>query len=670
MNQVSANTSAQGAPTANIMTGGMADLQPSAVLLPAFVERRAAGLFVDVAQATRAGGLIPFVERVFAAGARFVGLDYTLFLNLLYNLTEPPLMPVRLADAIVPFAPERRMLYRTVKIAPDNNSVEYMFEPVEIEIEEQALVFSPPGADGATEVIGQEMQRRSAPTQLDFDEFVAAMWEKDVRFGINAAQVRAVIQSRQTARLAIAHTLPATPGRDATLEEKTKALHRDNAPKILSDGRADLSSFKNRFPQITGGERLLQKIPRIFGKPGRNVLGAVLEPEIPKDFELAALAGPGTSVVKGADGELIVAALDGFLTIDSKSNQVSVTDKIISHEGVSMKTTGDVALTGDEFEEHGEVQDRRSVEGRHMTFFADVYGNITSSGGRVVFKANLAGGQASSPGGSITVEGRASRSVLEARGGDIHIAYAEGCSIVGSRITVNQAVNCDILGEEVTIGVSEGSAIAGRRVKIAQSTTRKDTETIVSLLVPDMTRHEHDVGELNESLRQAEKRVAVQDEKLAQIMADAGFKQYLTLAATIAKGGAKLSVQHEANWQQTQAKFASQVRSWQAVQQARTQAQKALDELLVQLTALADRKWHVGNGITCAIDEVRGDTLVRRLAYQPDQPIVSGAQAQEITAHLREFGVSDDRLFWASTGAFAWRHKQGGAAGSAAGDAV
>lgn len=663
MNEVDADKSAHGAQPAisqaNDAVGNLADLKAGEVLLPAFVERREAGLFVDAALAAREAGFPPFVERVFAAGACFVGLDYAVFLNLLYGLTELPGAPVRLANAIVPFPPQRRALYRTVKIAPDKSSVEYMFEPVEIEVEEQALLSGAPGADGSAAVIGQESRKLSVPTQLDFDEFVAAMWEKGVRFGIDAAQVRAVIQSRQAVRLTIAHTLPATPGRDATLEEKTKALHRDNAPKILYDGRADLSSFKNRFPQITGGERLLQKIPRVLGKPGRNVLGVLLEPEIPKDFELAPLAGPGTSVVKGADGEFIIAAMDGFLNIDSQSNQVSVTDKIVSHEGVSMKTTGDVALTGDEFEEHGEVQDRRAVEGRHMTFFADVYGNIVSHGGRVLFKANLAGGQASSPGGSITVEGRASRSVLEARGGDIQLGYAEGCTIVGSRITVNQAVNCDILGEEVSIGVSEGSAIAGKLVTIAQSTTRKDTETIVSLLVPDMTRHEHDVDELDAARLQAEKLVAAQDEKLAQIMAEAGFKQYLTLAATIAKGGAKLSAQHEANWRETQAKFAPQVRNWQAVQQARTQAQKKLDELLAQLTALADKKLHVGDGIGCTIEEVRGDTLVRRLAYQPDQPIVGGVQAQEIAAHLREFGISEDRLFWASAGTFAWRHDQG-----------
>lgn len=629
-------------------------------LLPSFVERRAAGLFVDPDGARQEDAFRHFVDQVFSVGMRFVGLDYAVFQSLLYDLGEPSALPVKVADEIVPFDPERLGLYRSVKIAPDKNAAEYMFEPVEIEVKEPALVFGPPDENGHAEIIGEEIRTHSVPTHLDFDEFVAALWAKEIRFGIDAKQVQEAIAGRQAVRMQIAHGLAPTSGSDATLEEKTDSLRRDNAPKILPDGRMDLRQFRNRFPQIVGGARLLQKIPRRLGRPGYDVTGTMLEPEMPKDFELAALAGPGTRVVKGADGEFIISARDGFLNIDNQTNQVSVTEKIISREGVSMKTTGDVALTGDEFEEHGEVQERRVVEGRHMTFFADVYGNIVSRGGRVVLKSSIAGGQVTSPGGSITVEGRASRAVLEARGGNINVDHAEGCSIVGSRVTIKQAINCDILGEVVQIQVSEGSAVAGRHVKIAQSTTRKEVETIVALLVPDFSRTEHEIAELEAACQQAEKLITVQDEKIAAMLdGNPGFKQYLALAATISKGGARLSAQHEANWRQAQAANAPLMREWQGLQQVRSGAQKKLEELRATLADLAEKKLHGGDGIACAIAEIHGDTLVRRLAYQSDQSIVGGNQAQEIFAHLREFGISDDRLFWASSGEFAWRHGKG-----------
>lgn len=629
----------EGRETAASAIGSLADLDEGMVLLPAFIERRVEGLFLVPAAVARDSGFARFVAHVFDAGARFANLDYPLFLDLIYELAEPGTAPVRLADDIMPFPAERRLLYRGLKIAPDKSAAEYLFEPLYVE--------------------NDAVSTACEPVRLDFDEFVAALWEKGVRFGIDATLVRAAIAAPESQRLAVARQLPPTPGQDATLEEKTDALHRSDAPRIRPDGRMDLSQFKNRFPQISADARLLQKIPRRLGKPGRNVAGELLEPDIPKDFDLAPLAGPGTRVEKGTDGEFVVAARDGFLNIDAQTNQISITDKIVSHEGVSMKTTGDVALAGQEFEEHGEVQERRVVEGMHMTFFAAVYGNIVSRGGRVVLKDGIAGGQVSSPGGSILIEGRASRATLEARGGDIAVEHAEGCTIVGSRIKVGRAINCDILGEEVVVGTSEGSAIAGKRVRIAESTARKETETIVAVLTPDMSRHDHDVAALEQEKLAAEAAVAAEEEKIAAMLADEEFRKYVTLAATIAKGGAKLSAAHAAKWRETQTRFAPQSRQWLALQQGLGKAKQHLADVVAELEAMADRKAHSGDGIACAIATVSGDTLVRRMSFQPDQSIVGGTQAQELAAHLREFGASGDRLFWASTGEFGWRADRG-----------
>ena len=639
--------------------GNMTDLAAGQMLLPSFVETRPEGLFVSPELGLLESGFLRFVERLFAAGARFSALDYDTFLALLYGVKELPPEPIRVANAIATFPSTRRELYRAVKISPDKSVAEYMFEPIEIEIEETVPLFGEPAADGSAVVLGEENRKRSEPTSLDFDEFVAAMWEKGVRFGIDAKEVRSVIASRQACRVEIAHALQPTAGRDATMIEKTAALHRDDTPHILYDGRMDLCQFKNRFPQIAVDAALLQKVPRELGKSGRNVAGALLEPEIPKDFDVTALAGTGTRVEKRADGEYIVAAQDGFINIDGQTNQISVTEKIISREGVSMRSTGDVVLSGDEFEEHGEVQERRVVEGHHMSFFAAVYGNLVSRGGRICLKQGIAGGQASSPGGSIVVEGRASRSTLEARGGEIQIEFAEGCSIVGSRVTIAHAVNCDILGEVVSVGASEGCAIAGKTVKIERSAARKETETIVAILTPDTMRLDTEQERLTRERSEIIQQIAEQEGKLAEILANPGFKQYLTLAATLAKGGAKLSAQHEAGWRQQQATFVPLMRNCQEIQKSLAPAKAELASITEALAELAEKRAHVGDDLSCAITEVGGDTLVRRMIYQPDQSVVGGEQAREIASHLREFGVSSDRLFWASRGSFAWRYDLG-----------
>lgn len=636
--------------------GNLVDFAAGQVLLPSFIETRDDGLYVAPEVARLDNAFLEFAARVFAAGARFAGLEYKTFLLLAYGLEEMPPTPARFASSIVLFPDTRRALYRRVKIAPDLYSAEYMFEPVELEVEEKVELLGEPDANGSVAVLGHEIRKHAEAAQLDFDEFVAALWEKGVRFGIDESAVRAAVASRQAQRLEVARAVPPTDGEDASIEEKTPALHRDNAPKILPDGRVDLRQFTNRFPQVAADTRLLQKIPRRLGKPGRDVAGTLLESGLPKDFDIAPLAGSGTRVEKGAVGEFIVAARDGFISIDAATNQISVTEKIVSHEGVSMKATGDVVLTGDEFEEHGEVQERRSVEGHHMSFFAAVYGNVISRGGRILLKNGIAGGEASSPGGTIVVEGRASRATLEARGGEVTVEFAEGCAIVGSKVRIGHAVNCDILGEEVSIGSSEGCAIAGKAIHIEHSAARKEIETIVAILTPDLARHEHDRAGLEKGLQETDARCKAVESEVAGLLQDAGLRQYMALAATIAKGGMRLSGAQETKWRQTQASFAPQLRTWQALQKKLAEAQEEAADLKAQLAELAERKSHVGDGITCVIDEVRGDTLVRRMAFQPDQAVVGGPQAREIASHLREYGVSSDRLFWASSGSFAWSY--------------
>lgn len=48
-------------------------------------------------------------------------------------------------------------------------------------------------------------------------------------------------------------------------------MRQDKTPKIHPDGRVDLSQFANFFPQVNAEDKLLEKIPRVLGKPGMNV---------------------------------------------------------------------------------------------------------------------------------------------------------------------------------------------------------------------------------------------------------------------------------------------------------------------------------------------------------------------------------------------------------------
>ncbi len=357
--------------------------------LPPGLLCRGDGVFFDPAVAAPA--LLAGVASVFQSNAYFVGLDYAVFIKALYNHGQPLARAVngealiRFADALAPFAPARRALYKLVKV--QRGVAEYYFETQFLEALELP--------DGS--------KVPARPTKLDFDEFVADMWGKGVRFGIDAAAVRAIIASGKVERITVARQLEPAPGRDASIVEVSPEMHRDDAPREMADGRLDLLTFKNRFPQVKKHARLLKKVPSAPGLPGYELSGAALQPPPPEEVELAPLAGAGTVIERLRGDEFLVATQDGFVNVDADSGAISIGAKIVSHDGVSSRTTGNLKLRA-EYEEFGEVQEQRTVDGSDITVHGDVFGHLHSHGGSITMLGNLIGGSALNAHGDIVVK--------------------------------------------------------------------------------------------------------------------------------------------------------------------------------------------------------------------------------------------------------------------------
>ena len=638
--------------------GNVAELGEGQVLLPSFVGKHEDGLYVDLLAIDSRSLIAQFVERVFTSGARFAGLDYDLFLKLVF-LWEPAdidrqleefkrkgkLPQLRLARDIVPFPQERRDIYRGVKILDGGKAAEYIFEQIGVEREED----DPEAPDGSG--------RRKFVERLyaDFDEFIAALWEKGIRFGIDARAVTDAIARDKAERLTIAHLTPPTEGKDAGVDEQTDLLHRDDAPRLLPNGRMDLHHYRNRFPQVMAGTRLFKKIPRVAGVSGWDVQGKELAPAVIKDFDIQTLAGIGTQVVKDGTGEYVVAAHDGFLDIDAKSNQISVIDKIVSREGVSMRTTGDLSLSGDDYEEHGEVQEKRVVEGHNMTFLADVFGNILSDGGRIAIKQSISGGTVHSPGGSIVVEGSASRALLEARRGEVVVSRAEGCLFIADRVRIERAVNCDIVADEVEIELAEGCAIAAKKVVLKTSTARKDEATVVTLLLPDLTRFELELKRLEESRGAIEAEIAKHNAALQALTAQAEMKSYLAILASMKAKTLTMSPAQQVQWQALLTRLAPTLRHVATLNGAIQQARQNVAVTDEDIEALGQARQVAAQGISCAIAAVAGDTRVHTLRQAFDEPALASLSPKGLHKRLHEAGDSASRLFSGSSGSFEWQ---------------
>lgn len=641
-----------------------AEIPQEELMLPGFVSLKPEGVIVDLRALTLVtGGFELFVDRLFTGGMRFSGLDYGAFLKLLYDADWLAAMQGKCAEAkiaseIVRFPPQRQALYRAVKLLEGGNRAEYVFEPASIEETYEEPVYGEPGEDGEPTITGYVSKTRQVPTSLDFDEFVADMWLKGVKFGIDADAVRQAIASGKSSRTTVARHLEPTVGRDASIQEVYAGLRRDNSPKILRNGKADLAAYKNRFPQVAKGKRLLRKVPRMLGKQGYKVTGDIVEPKIPKDIDLHELALAGTVVEQAADGEYIVSVQDGFITHDEHSGSITVTEKIETKGGVSARTTGDLELGVDEFIEHGEVQEGRGVKGKHMTFMSDVFGNVLSQGGNIRIEGNLAGGRAESLGGNIALSKRVSRAVVRARDGEVTIHYCEHSTIFGQIVRVEHAVNCEIIADEVHADVVEGCMIAAEKIKIASSDERRGRETLVTVLIPDLTESDQRIAALKKAITEAQENIKARTPAIDALKADPEFAKYLSLHERIKSGAIKLTAEQAGNWRKLAEKHARA-----AGQLAKLGAEVGALELSAgeseeELARIASEREAMGEDISCIIDKIAGHTIGQTMKSASGANIFHGMSGADIRAILQKVDSGKARIFSEDSGSVGWQFKQ------------
>jgi hypothetical protein len=616
---------------------------PAARLDPAGADdcivRRPDGVYVD--PGVPGPVLLAAFDALLRGGSYLVGLDYPVLLKALFD--HGPALPrspggeplVRLAAQVAPFDPERRALYRSAKIS--GGMAEYYFEPVYL-----------PGAE-------------DAPVRLDLDEFIADLWLKGIRFGVDVPTVRAAIASNQAGRVTVARRHEPEPGRDAHVVEVSEHLHRSDAPRQLANGKLDLLTFQNRFPQVPQGTRLLKKMPRTAGTPGFELSGIAIAPEVPKDLDLSAWCGAGTTVDRTGEGEFLVAQQAGFLSVDADGSKIAVTDKIVSRDGVSARTTGNLTLTGD-YEEFGEVQEQRVVEGENITLHADVYGHVVSRGGLVLLNRNLVGGSATNKNGEIRVHGVASSAVIQASGAVV-LERAENCVVSGARVRVAHAVNCEILGEDVDVGVAEGCAIGGMRVVVGSAAPRRQGEMTVIVMHPDCAAIVDALDQVGRRVAQFAELVAQHKAQVDQLAAEPGLRRYMLLATRVRKNEITLTPE--------------QVPQFQKMAQAQAPALKAIAAASQQLKAI-EAEHQAGLGVLAQLERQRaatsdpscfvevgailGETQVRAWAYHADGTTLYDLPAREVKARVRG-GLATTGLFSGSEGSFAWRSGEAGAEG-------
>ena len=599
--------------------------------LPHGLVQRDEGVCLDMSLAP--AQLRDAVGQLFQSGQLLAGLDYGLFLLTLFHAPTPRAAPkgdalLRIAVCVAPFPPQRRALYQQVKIRGD--SAEFYFEALTAD------------ADG------------QVPARREFDELVADLWCKGVHYGIDSAAVRAILASGKAERITVARVLPPQPGRDAQLVEVSQGIHRDDAPRERSDGRLDLLSFKNRFPQVKKHARLLRLLPGTPGLPGYDLAGKALPPPAPLELDLATVAGPGTAAEHFSDGDFLVATMDGYVNVD-EHGKMAVENKIVSREGVSSRTTGNLKLRA-AYEEYGEVQEQRQLDGSDITIHGDVYGHLHSHGGLILLRRNLVGGTAFNEHGDVRVEGVASGSVLQALSGEVHVKRAESCVIAGTRVVIDSASNCEIIADEVVIELAEGCAVAARTIRIGSAGPRKQVEMLLFPLVPDLSAVEQKIAE---SLTKAAQFLQVQHKRQQEIDAIAQLpevRNYLTLAGQLRRGELQLQPTQQLQYDKLAGRIAPVLKEVARLRVEVKQSEILHAQMLALVAQLRQERQATAGQSRCSLGLIDGETTVRAMVVPPGPAKVYDRPPKEIKALLRSATPATQAVFSDSTGSLEWTY--------------
>lgn len=629
--------------------------------LPPFFSRpldgkgRCTGIFIDISKMGGGAAFAEAVNHLFVSCAYFVGLDYHLFCALLYDFSPGCELEkrgrVRLADEIGIIPAARQALYRDPIVSA--KQAEYLFEPVFLEHETELPLQLDDTGEGPPP---PQKSLIAEPAQLDLDEFIALMWLKGVRFGLSLKAIAPHLRSTHIERATIATETPFQPGKDASVKEESRDIHRDNAPRILGNGRLDLNSYRNRFPQMAAGIRLLRKIPRQLGVAGRDIHGNVLEPPLPLDINLDMLAGPGTGIDRTAEAEYLLTSRAGFLSIDAESGQFSVSEKIVSREGISSRTTGDLFLDGEEFEEYGEIQERRLLDGKTITVHADVFGIVVSHGGKITLKHNLIGGKAENYNGDIVVEGLASAAQLFAWKGEVHLTRAEKCLIVAKRVVIKNATLCDILADEILIEVASGCTIEGRQVRIETATASRQSETTVALLVPSLAEFEKAEIDIRNALAKTEAAMNAKSAEIETLKKNPELRSYLLIAGKLQKKEMSLSPEQKTNFLKLGQRIGPELRAFAALNERMQVLTKDKISQETLLATLEEERRQAGANISCNIKATDQEMRVFTRPIGRNPPALTPIPIKDLELRLHARTPGSQLLFGGESGSFEWQY--------------
>jgi hypothetical protein len=155
------------------------------------------------------------------------------------------------------------------------------------------------------------------------------------------------------------------------------------------------------------------------------------------------------------------------------------------------------------------------------------------------------------------------------------------------------------------------------------------------------------IAKAKANLASIEQDIQTRNHEIAATQSGPGFARYLSMAEKVRAGTIKFTPEQQAGWQKIVNQFAPLVRD--------------TDGLMKKYLALESeiKRWKqeretCGAGECCKIEEVLGDTVVRKISSNRGISALGDLPQQELRSKLQELGETHERIFWDNKGNLDW----------------
>ena len=200
--------------------------------------------------------------------------------------------------------------------------------------------------------------------------------------------------------------------------------------------------------------------------------------------------------------------------------------------------------------------------------------------------------------------------------------------------------------------------IAAEKIKIASADERRGRETLVTVLIPDLSESDQRIAALKKEIAEAQESNKTVIQKIEALKSDQEFAKYLVIHEKIKSGAIKLTAEQAGNWRkmaERHAKAASQMAKLSAEIGALELSVKESEEELA--CAMRERD-AMGEDISCVIDQVIGHTVGQTMKSPSGADIFNGMPGTAIRIILQKVDSNKARIFSDDSGSVGWKFEK------------